>query len=83
MLLSSKIKLIKWKLKNSIFHTFYEEFNDNKKIKNENIENDISSKNSDIEIKLSNLLNSEKKLFNNYVKNMLFFFISELFYIEI
>ena len=83
MLLSSKIKLIEWKLKNNIFDTFYKEFNDNKKIKNENIENDISLKNSDIEIKLSNLLNLEKKLFNNYVKNMLFFFISEPFYIEI
>ena len=79
--LISKLKQIELKLKNNEFDNFENDYNLCEKIKNEN-EYDISLKNSDIENQFSNLLNLKEKLLNNYVKNKLFFFISEPFYIK-
>ena len=80
--LKSKIMQIEYKLKNNDFNIFDEEFNKCEEIKKKYINTDNNLINSDIEEDLSNLMNLKKRLFNNYIKNMLFFFTSEPFYLE-
>ena len=80
--LKSKMIQTEWKLKNNEFDNSDKEIKEYEEIIKNNIENDINLKNSDIKNELSNLSNLKNRLFNNYIKNMLFFFTSEPFYIE-
>ena len=79
--LVSKLMKISIDLINNEFDKFNKNF---KEFENEyNLyKHDISLENSDIEIKMKNIKTLKYELFNNYIKNKLFFFISNPFYDE-
>ena len=80
--LKSKLMQIECLLNENTFDNFDKEINECIKIKNDNIAKDNSLKNSDIEEKISKLFELKHEKFNNYVKNILFFFHSTPFYDE-
>ena len=79
--LVSKLMKISIDLINNEFEQFDKNFNECENKYKDN-KNNISLENSDIEIKLKNIKTLKYELFNNYIKNKLFFFISNPFYDE-
>ena len=79
--LISQIMIIKDDIINCEFDKYEDDINSCEKILNDN-KNDLSLINSDIDIKIADLKTFKNDIFNNYIKNKLFFFISNPFFDE-
>ncbi len=79
--LISQIMIIKDDIINGEFDKYEDDINSCEKILNDN-KNDLSLINSDIDIKIADLITFKNDRFNNYIKNKLFFFISNPFFDE-
>jgi len=80
--LKAKLMTIEYLVRNNEFDKYDNYINEVQEEKKKYINKDISLMNSDIEDNLLNLEKLKNNLFNNYIKNKLFFFMSNPFYDE-